>query len=257
MKVIGKRGQEITRWEDWERPARPVEHWVAGHSAMEIARAFFRSGTAALPEPLVALLGGHGAFVGFDAAEARPEHQTALPPAGASGPRNHDVWLCGNVVGRPVRIGIEAKADEPFDEPVWVKVAEAAKRIAEGKGSDAPERMAILGAMLFGASFDAGIPAYASIGYQLVSGLAGTAVQAARDGASLAAFVVYEFSTPLTRATEQTKNAMALDAFVRVLPGSFRSAGAGHLVGPIHFDASQYLAAAVDVYIGKVTDEVA
>lgn len=231
MKIIGKRGQDITSVDTWERPAKPIEHWVAGRSAMEIARAFFRSGTAALPEPLVALLAGEPVLAGFKADEARPEYQTALPPRGSSGPRNHDVWLRGAVAGRRVGIGIEAKADESFDLPVAAKLASAEKRIADGKGTDAPERLEILGLMLFGPAFDLGNPVYGRIGYQLVSGLAGTLIQAAREGASLAVFVVYEFSTPLTNAERQKENAKALDEFLRLLPGSYAGPEAGHLVG--------------------------
>lgn len=256
MKIIGKRAQEITSWEDWERPANPIKHWVAGHSAMEIARAFFRGGTAALPSPLVALLAGEPVLAGFEADEARPEHQTRLPPSGASGPRNHDVWLRGRVTGRKVGIGIEAKADEPFDDPVAVKLSDAEKRIADGKGSHAPERLQILGSMLFGPSFDLDNPVYGRIGYQLVSGLAGTLIQAAREEASLAVFLVYEFSSPLTNPEKQKENAKALDAFVRLLPVSYGGLEAGHLLGPIHFDASEHLTRAVDVYIGKVTEKV-
>jgi hypothetical protein len=257
MKVIGKRGQEITTWEDWERPAKPVEHWVAGRSAMEIARAFFRNGPAALPEPLVALFAKEAALAGFEAVVARPEHQTALPPRGASGPRNHDVWLSGDVAGRPVRIGIEAKADEEFDRPLTAKLAAGEKRIADGLGTDTPERLQILGSMLFGPSFDLGNPDYGRVGYQLVSGLAGTLIEAASEGVSLAAFVVYEFSSSLTSAKKQSENAKTLDAFVRLLPGSSRGPDAGQLVGPIHFDASEPLPRAVDVYIGKVTETIA
>lgn len=257
MKIIGKREQEITSWEAWERPTDPTKHWVAGRSAMEIARTFFRGGTAALPSPLVALLAGEPVLAGFEADEVRPEHQTALPPPGASGPRNHDVWLRGAVAGRKVGIGIEAKADESFDLPVAAKLANAEKRIADGKGSDAPERLQILGSMLFGPSFDLGNPVNGRIGYQLVSGLAGTLIQAARDDANLAAFVVYEFSSPLTNAEKQKENAKALDAFVRFLPGSHGGIEAGQLLGPIHFDESEHLTRAVDVYIGKVTEKVA
>lgn len=256
MKIIGKRGQEITTWEAWERPAKPIEHWVEGRSALELARAFFRNGMAALPAPLVAALATESALAGFAGDEARPEHQTALPPPGASGPRSHDVWLRGNVAGRPVGIGIEAKADEDFDRPLTAKLAAAEKRLEDGMGTDAPERLRILGSMLFGPSFDLGKPAYGRIGYQLVSGLAGTVLQAARDGASLAAFVVYEFSSPLTNAEKQKENAKALDAFVRLLPGSYGGPEVGQLVGPIRFDASEQLTRAVDVYVGKVTETV-
>jgi hypothetical protein len=28
MRIIGKRGQETTSWEAWERPAGPAKHWV-------------------------------------------------------------------------------------------------------------------------------------------------------------------------------------------------------------------------------------
>jgi hypothetical protein len=109
--------------------------------------------------------------------------------------------------------------------------------------------------MLFGPRFDLGAPVYSGIGYQLVSGVAGTAIQSTRDGASIAVFVVYEFSTPKTKAKNHARNAAALDAFVRLLPGGHRGPEPEALVGPFQlFEA--LMPPAVELYIGKVKETV-
>jgi hypothetical protein len=95
-------------------------------------------------------------------------------------------------------------------------------------------------------------PRYARIGYQLIAGLAGTAIQAADDGAEVAAFIVCEFRSERTEVAKQEKNARDLEAFVGLLPGG-HTLRPGALVGPFHFPASTFLVHPVDVFIGKVT----
>ena len=80
MKVIGKGGQEITAWENWEAPRDKAKQWVEGRSAMEIARAFFRGGAAQVPSPLLAMLLREPSLAGFEAIEARPEVSPQTSP---------------------------------------------------------------------------------------------------------------------------------------------------------------------------------
>lgn len=127
MKVVGRHGRAIPSWKAWEKPVAAY-HWRAGRSAMEIARAFFRHGDAQLPEPLAAVLRRHPSLAGFVADEAHPEFRTPLPPRGARGPRNHDVWVQGHVRARQVRIGIEGKADEPFGDRLATQLKKASKQ---------------------------------------------------------------------------------------------------------------------------------
>jgi hypothetical protein len=248
MKVIGKREREIRSWQEWERPVSPG-HWVEGRSAMEIARAFFRHDEPRLPEALTTLLRCNPSLAKFVADEAHPELRTPLPPSGSSGPRNHDVWLRGHSGERAVCVGIEAKADEAFGPRLATKRASALADSNKGKATRWLERLEILGSMLFGPRFDPGDPVYSAIGYQLLSGVAGTAIQAAQDGANIAVFVVYEFATTRTKVKNHARNTAALDEFVRLLPGRHGGPAPGSLVGPFELDN-------VELYIGKVGETV-
>jgi hypothetical protein len=255
MKILGKGGRLIESWEDWERPLRDSQ-WAEGRSAMEIARAFFRDGEPRLPRPLADLLRSVQSLSAFVADEARLEFKTDLPPKGASGPRNHDVWVRGQAGELRVCVGIEAKADEAFDHSLSKKLADAYKKSVAGLGTDLPARLAALGTLLFGHSFDLARPSYQRLGYQLLSGTAGTAIQASRDGTSTAVFAVYEFITRKTRAENHDSNAADLDAFVGLLPGGFTGVVPGQLVGPIRLTASAILPRAVELFIGKVQERL-
>lgn len=223
---------------------------------MEIARAFFRHREPSLPEALATLLRSKRSIADFVADEARPEFRTLLPPSGSSGPRNHDVWLRGHSRERKVCVGIEAKADEAFGASLARKRALALAHIAKGKTTRWQERLDILGAMLFGPKFELGEPVYSGIGDQLISGVAGTAIQSAQDGANIAAFVVYKFSTAKTKAKNHKRNAAALDEFVGLLPGGHHGPKPGALVGPFQLFDSRFMPAAVELYIGKVSETV-
>jgi hypothetical protein len=216
---------------------------------MEIAKAFYRTGQPALPATLAALLDTVPSLAGFEATEVRPEFLTPLPPKGSSGPRHHDVWIRGRANGQTVGIGIEAKADERFSQSLAEQLSGASAR------SDIPERLDLLGSMLFGPTFDVLNESYAQLGSQLLTGLAGTAIQAALDGANMAAFIVYEFSSAKTDSRKHAKNADRLNAFVRALPGGFTRLEPSTTIGPIPISVSA-ADVIVPVYLGKVSEAV-
>jgi hypothetical protein len=153
-------------------------------------------------------------------------------------------------------VGIEAKADEAFGAPLAKKRALALAQIEKGKATRWLERLEILGSMLFGPKFDLDEPGYSGVGDQLVSGVAGTAIQSAQDGANIAVFVVYEFSTAKTKAMNHKRNAAALDKFIRLLPGGHHGPEPGALVGPFQLFDGRFMPDAVELYIGKVLETV-
>lgn len=257
MRMLGRRGRVISSWDDWEQPKGKSKQWVVGRSAMEISRAFFRERDARVPSQVLALCRKHPSLAGFVPEEAHAEFETALPPAGSSGPRNHDVWIRGRVGTALACIGVEAKADETFDGPLAAKQRYGLRRKAAGQRSDLPQRLVILGDMLMGPTFDLAVPRYSRLRYQLLAGLAGTAIQASHDGASRAMFVVYEFSSSKTAAELQAKNARDLATFLSLLPVALTAPGHGEVVGPIVLPASQWMSAPVELFVGKVVDQVA
>ncbi len=232
MIVCSRNGQRIETLREWETFGKPAaaDHWSAGRSAYELARHWIEGDAAAR---VVALL------------EARPElHQVILSKAIAEqhsyfddqprGPRNHDLLVEATAGPAPLVVAVEGKADEPFDAPLWKWRAARQKRHA---ASGAPMRLDHLTRLFFGTTIDrdTGYPGLACFGYQLLSGLAGTLVEAKRLDASRAVFLVHEFITPKTSDDLHARNARALDDFLfRLAPGAERTdSSSGWITQPI------------------------
>ena len=58
MELVKRNGEEIQRWQDWERPKSEI-HWKKGRSAMEVAKSWFRQSDAAPPSEIVQMLFNH------------------------------------------------------------------------------------------------------------------------------------------------------------------------------------------------------
>lgn len=116
IELSNAQGAPILSIEDWTRPKQAYQ-WKDGRSAKELAKAW-RPGDSgpSCPQALRALLDSHPLTRYARLIEGRPEHVTPLPERG--GGRNHDLWIRAEVDDAPLTICIEAKADEPFGEPI-------------------------------------------------------------------------------------------------------------------------------------------
>ena len=112
---IHKNGHEIRSVDEWFRrapPKRGAFHWKDNHSAKELARSWFRSGTAQVPAGLKSVL--ISAF-GSDGVveEGIPECAVGLDDFNGE-TRNCDLVIVGKVGARRMVISVEAKADAGF-----------------------------------------------------------------------------------------------------------------------------------------------
>jgi hypothetical protein len=255
IRLLTRNGQEILHWSEWVRPKQAYQ-WKSGRSAMELARAWFTSNVPIVPNEFMSLLNSSPLTKGIVVTEGRPEHVTPLPEPG--GHRNHDLALVGSVAGRPVTVCVEAKADEPFGEKIghyW-----RAKTKPDGtplEHTRAPARIATLLEIVFGPEADPLEQPWSELRYQLLTGAAGTALQAIRDGSELAVFVIHEFLTDtVDRSIAVPANAASFTAFVSTLTGvSAEEVVTGQLYGPVMLRRSPHLARDILLFIGKVTTD--
>jgi hypothetical protein len=129
------------------------------------------------------------------------------------GPRNHDLLVHASTDGGPLVIGVEGKADEPFDLPLaeWRQ-----KALERSPSSGAPARLDNLTRHFFNATLDTddAQPPLAGLGYQLLSALAGTLADAQSDSARQAVLLIHEFVTDDTDDLKHRVNAEVLEAFL-------------------------------------------
>ena len=248
MQIISVSGEPIESVDDWLRlapPARGLAHWKDGRSAKELAKAWFASGAAQVPDELAALLKSHPATAALKLESGTPEVVTKLDNyRGAA--RHHDLVLVGRAAGVCTLVAVEAKADEPFDDPI-------AKRLAKSSdgGSNLPQRIDLLCRSIFGRPCDA---ALGQLRYQLLHGVAGTLIEASKQEATQAVFVVHEFLSAGTDPEKAALNAQDLERFVRTLPGGAAAElRHGQLGGPIMVPGGEFVPVHLPLFVGKVT----
>jgi hypothetical protein len=206
----------ITTHDEWKEHGGPASagQWVRGRSAWELACDWIERDAA---DRVVALLTQRPELAGLTLTGAVAEKQTYFDDQGR-GPRNHDLLVRGTADAGAVTIGVEGKADESFDDPIWLWQD---KRVKASASSGAPARIDRLTKQWFGTTIqkDQGHPPLACIGYQLFSALAGTLADAKTDGAALAVLLIQEFDTDKTETGKHERNARFLDDFVQRLGG--------------------------------------
>ena len=173
LSLTGQDGQPIADWRSWTRP-KAAYHWRAGRSAMELARAWFTSPVPVCPPEVESILESHPATAGVAWTEGWPEYVTPLPERGEG--RNHDLLLVGCRDGCGVVVSVEAKVDEPFGERIgdyWLRARESNRR------TRVPERIEALVSMVFGSGTRPDAKPWSLLRYQLLTAVAGTAIEAA------------------------------------------------------------------------------
>jgi hypothetical protein len=249
MEFLSNDGRRLATLADWRDHGGPVsaKQWAEGRSARELAHAWIESDAA---EQVTSLLTTVPAFAGLVLDRGIAEKQTRFDDI-RGGPGHHDLLVVGAAPSGPVVIGVEGKADEPFDErlDVWVTRAGAA-----GEESRAPERLDRLTTAFFGTTLDED-PFLAPLRYQLLSGLAGTLADAREQGARQAVLLVHEFETPWTDHELHRRNADDLEAFVgRLMPAAeYAGDGRAWIAGPGVLEGDgTWLPESADVYVAKL-----
>jgi hypothetical protein len=247
VKLVNRSEETILSLEQWTRPKK-AHQWREGRSAMELARAWCPDSGPACPVDLVALLRTHDWTREIQIEEVRPEYVTPLPERGEG--RNHDIWAKCSVNGQPFTLCVEAKADEPFGETIRDTCASALKRSEKTGGV---RRARALLHMIFGSGAEPDREPYASLRYQLVTAIAGTALQARTDGARTGALIIHEFRGRDTSESLLHRNAEDLAVFLRVMNKSKQiELISGHFAGPWTVNCGPQENDSAQLLVGKV-----
>lgn len=211
MRFLSRHDESIETLEQWKVRGAPAgaTHWKAGRSACELARDWVEGDAV---ERVTSLLSLRPELAGLTLDTGVAEKKTRFDD-NPRGPRNHDLLVRGSIAAGPVVVGVEGKADEPFDKPLRSWRDEA---VANNAASGAPARVDRLTRIFFGTTLDEDSehPPLALFGYQLLSTLAGTLADAKLDGAAYAVVLIHEFRTPLTATPKHEENGKVLDAFL-------------------------------------------
>lgn len=238
-------GKPIDKWDAWARPKSDYQ-WKRGRSAMELAKAWFRTPKSCCPDELTALLESHPATRGLRFTRGRPEHVTPLPERGEG--RNHDLWLTGSTIAGKITVCVEAKADEPFGERLGKQIQVARKRQPNTR---AAERARALLNLLFGEDRNPEGAPWRELRYQLITAAAGTLLQAKLDGSVAGVLVIHEFHSNHTKSDNLLSNQSDLESFVALLHPGAATIASGHLIGPIQIPSTTLLPGGMPLYIGK------
>lgn len=231
----------ITSVEQWRAHAGPKggdKHWKDGRSAKEVAKAWCRpDGATAVPSELLALLRSHELTIDLEIATVIPEQRTPLRGE-RGGHRHHDLLLLGRARGKRVVVGVEAKTDESFDEPLGRRIAAAKALIAKGEKTGQLDRIERLSTAVFGRSAvrpdEEPDSSLAPLLYQILAGVAGTLIEAEERNADLCILAVHAFHFSNLDPEAEERNRGEFEAFVRALPGGVHLAiTEGQLAGPL------------------------
>jgi hypothetical protein len=107
---------------------------------MEVARIWCSGGRPRIPDVVISTIDDHPSTAGFFGWDVDVEHVTAIDDFAGEG-RNHDIVIVGQCDATPTLVAIEAKAAEPFGDPLQVTVTRA---LARSKKSKVPQRLDLL-----------------------------------------------------------------------------------------------------------------
>jgi hypothetical protein len=187
LRLENPNGQAIRSFGDWlplAHPPNAAVEWKDFHSAKELARAYFRTGSPSVPEEMAALLDSLSETQGFQI-DAAVAGKSIVAAAHWSKKRHSDLLLYGQRGQERIVIVIEAVADQPFGDTID-------DALMHGAAPDNPRPALIydLSRAIFGRPIGAELR---RLRYQLLHGLAATIIEAGNQRAAFAVFVMHEF----------------------------------------------------------------
>ena len=216
---------------------------------MELARAWIVKGRPHVPEDLERLLLRCQETQGVTLQRAFAELKTQFKDT-PKGPRNHDLLIEAERAGDAIVFGIEGKEREEFDRTLDQKIADATKKSPFTK---LPVRVDSFCRALFGRPYSSGLK---EVRYQLLSGLAGTLVEANKRGAALSVFIVFQFRSCATPMSDLERNLADYTRFVRILfQDNLAEVLNDKIYGPFNAPGSE-LVPAGRFLIGKITYKI-
>lgn len=243
--IRGQGDQIITSVNDWYRyapPKNPTIQWQDGKSAKELAKAWFRGGILDMPLDFRWLLKSHSVTSKFEPYEGFAEHKTPIDNFGEA--RNHDLVIIGSSDKQAILIGVEAKETESFDEPI-------AQKRSDNPRSNIENRKELLSEQIFGRSIDKEI---GLIRYQLITGTAGTLIEAKNQDSKYAVFIIHEFLTDKSDVFKSEANSFEIDRFVKALTkNKVTFLTDGKLIEIGCLPGGQFVPSNIPLLIGKTT----
>jgi hypothetical protein len=242
---IHKAGHEINSIDDWFRwapPKRGTLHWKDGRSAKELAKSWFRSGSAMPPRELESLL--EATFGPLLFKEIIPECIAELDDFGGEG-RNCDLVAVCEVAGQRIVISVEAKADERFGPTVGDYYDQKV-----GSRSNVPARIEQLSEALFGRQPD-GITR--RLRYQLIHAAAASLIEAKNHNATCGVLLIHEFVSAPLSARRLEQNASDWANFVRAFPElTAATVDKNQILGPVSVHGGRRVPTGIPLYLGKL-----
>lgn len=186
LHIFTEKGKAITstnEWHEYAPPLNPERQWKDFRSAKELAKSVFDNATLA---PLLETVLNRFKYPVPVEMSGYPEKATKLP-WGRSGDRKHDLLL--EDADKSLIIGIEAKADEPFDNSIEKKRLDSQKN-ADG-GVNMSKRLDGILNLLYGSNLPKNKE---TLMYQLLSATAGVILEASNNNFKYACalFLVFE-----------------------------------------------------------------
>ncbi len=233
----------IDEWKEKCPPERGNYHWRDGRSAKELAKEWINGNGQALR----VLLNNHSTLQGVILIKASPELETRFDRFGRG--RKHDLLIIGDKANEKIVIAVEAKVDEGFgNDTVESYYMKAILKRLSGVATNVPGRVEGLIQALFKQPYSKNI---ISLQYQLLHAVAATLVEAKKQGATKAIFVVHTFKTSKMDSLKNKDNNEKLDRFVRVIGLGSRIRD-GKIIGPISVPGNDFIPSDVSLYLGKI-----
>ncbi len=210
MRITDSKGNVVSTLGQWENCVRP-EHWEKCRSAYSLADFIMnRNGAAHLKSRISFVLSQPVTFE-----VATPEYQARFDSYEGN-PSNLDLGITGHIGSRSsLFVGVEAKVDEPFGPTVIRRYEEAIKTRKNRKSTNADRRVEDLLSHYFSDTDDPCSSRFAGVGYQLLTGTAGTV----RVGKDISVFYVLVFKTSKYSEPKGLKNKKVYEEFIQAAGG--------------------------------------
>ena len=210
LRITDSKGGLISDMDQWRSLVRR-EHWRRGRSAYSLADFIFNRDGATRIERVISSVLSHPVM--FD--QGTPEYAARFDRYG--GPARLDVGIIGRTgSGSSLFVGLEAKVDEPFGtETVCERHQKAAEYLKRCPRSNAAARVTELLARYFGVSGEPCESRLAGVGYQLLTGSAGTVAQQSE----VSVFFIAVFRTNEFNEQKGKDNRGDYENFVRLAGG--------------------------------------
>lgn len=231
----------LDEWKTECPPQRKDLHWKDGRSAMETAKHWLHL----IPKEFRDLLKCFNLYY----ERCSPEFVTKLDTYTGNG-RNHDLLIIAHDGKKEdVVISIESKVDESFGKTIGGYYLEIEKKKQNGESTNADKRIELLRNAIFPKIKP---ETFKLLRYQLLIAIAGILIEAKRQRARKAIFLVQTFISENMSSKLHRQNQRDLDFFMELISdGNHCIVHDNDLFGPFLFAGNEFIPDDVELWIGK------